>query len=56
MRNNRDELEVNQALNNLINGAKNNSGNLLDLSIKASRKRATVGEISDALEVAFGCS
>jgi methylmalonyl-CoA mutase len=29
-------------------------GNLLDLSIKAVRLRATVGEVSDALEKAFG--
>lgn len=29
-------------------------GNLLDLAIKAARERATLGEISDALEVAFG--
>ncbi len=28
--------------------------NLLDLAIKAARERATLGEISDALEVAFG--
>lgn len=34
--------------------AKNNSGNLLDLAIKAARKRATVGEISDALEKVYG--
>ena len=29
-------------------------GNLLDLTVKAIRLRATVGEISDALEVVFG--
>ena len=53
LRKNRDETEVKQALNNLISGAKSKSENLLDLSIKASRKRATVGEISDALEKVF---
>ena len=37
----------------MISGAKSKSENLLDLSIKASRKRATVGEISDALEKVF---
>ena len=51
---NRDGLAVNQALNNLTNGAKDNSSNLLELSIEASRKRATVGEISNALEKVFG--
>ncbi len=34
--------------------ASGGAGNLLDLSIKASRLRATVGEISDALEAAWG--
>ena len=54
LKQNRDELAVNQALNNLTNGAKDNSSNLLELSIEASRKRATVGEISNALEKVFG--
>ena len=49
----RDELAVNQALNNLTNGAKDDSSNLLELSLEASRKRATVGEISYALEKVF---
>ena len=34
--------------------AAGHGGNLLDLSIQAMRLRATVGEVSDALEVAFG--
>jgi len=50
---NRDNLALNQALNNLTSGAKNSSSNLLELSIEASRKRATVGEISYALEKVF---
>ncbi len=53
LKQNRDELAVNQALNNLTNGAKDDSSNLLELSIEASRKRATVGEISYALEKVF---
>jgi len=53
LKQNRDELAVNQALNNLINGANDNSSNLLELSLEASRKRATVGEISHALEKVF---
>ncbi|MDG2001615.1 MAG: methylmalonyl-CoA mutase [Alphaproteobacteria bacterium] len=53
LRNNRDNIAVNEALGKLSNGAKNNNSNLLNLSIEASRKRATVGEISYALEKVF---
>ena len=41
------------ALQALTDGA-TNGANLLDLAVKATRVRATVGEISDALEVVFG--
>ena len=34
--------------------AESGEGNLLDLTVKAIRLRATVGEVSDALEVVFG--
>ncbi len=54
LRNKRDNIAVNEALGKLSNGAKNNESNLLNLSIEASRKRATVGEISYALEKVFG--
>lgn len=54
LRKNRDEMAVNKALSALSEGAKNNMSNLLELSIEASRKRATVGEISYALEKVFG--
>ena len=37
-----------------MNSAKSGSGNLLALAVDAARARATVGEISDALESAFG--
>jgi methylmalonyl-CoA mutase len=40
---NRDEKKVKEALNELTSAAQNNTGNLLDLSIKASRARCTVG-------------
>ena len=50
----RDEAAVQEALENLYQAAVNNNGNLLDLSIKATRLRATVGEISDALERHYG--
>ena len=42
------------ALSTITNAAKNNTGNLLELAVQAVRLRATVGEISDALETAFG--
>ena len=50
----RDNMAVNAALAALTAAASDGSGNLLDLSIKAIRVRATVGEVSDALEKAFG--
>ena len=50
----RDTKAVAQALEALTFAAGHKEGNLLDLSIKAIRLRATVGEVSDALEKAFG--
>jgi methylmalonyl-CoA mutase len=50
----RDGAKVQAALAALTEAAKSGAGNLLALSIDAVRARATVGEISDALEVAFG--
>jgi methylmalonyl-CoA mutase len=50
----RDPAKVDAALAALTEAAKKRTGNLLDLAIKATRLRATVGEISDALEVAYG--
>ena len=50
----RDTAAVNAALEALTQCAKTGEGNLLDLSIKAMRLRATVGEVSDALEKVFG--
>jgi methylmalonyl-CoA mutase len=49
----RDEAATQAALQALEDGARGN-GNLLALSIDAARARATVGEISDALERPFG--
>ncbi|HEX9466814.1 MAG TPA: methylmalonyl-CoA mutase [Acidimicrobiia bacterium] len=49
----RDESRCQDALRRLGEGAAGN-GNLLELSIDATRARATVGEISDALEAVFG--
>jgi len=49
----RDETAVQAALKALENGAKGEE-NLLELAIAAARLRATLGEISDAMEVHFG--
>jgi methylmalonyl-CoA mutase len=50
----RNEDSVTAALKALTAAAESGSGNLLALSIEATRCRATVGEISDALEVVYG--
>jgi methylmalonyl-CoA mutase len=50
----RDPAKVQAALEALTNSARTGEGNLLDLSIQAIRLRATVGEVSDALEKVFG--
>jgi len=50
----RDNAAVQAALDALTAAAESGSGNLLDLSIRAIRLRATVGEVSDALEKVFG--
>jgi methylmalonyl-CoA mutase len=49
----RDEAKAKTALHALTEGAKGN-GNLLELAVNAARARATVGEISDAMEKVFG--
>ncbi|QXP79593.1 MULTISPECIES: methylmalonyl-CoA mutase [Winogradskyella] len=50
----RNQTEVKEALLKLTEAAKTSDENLLALAIDAARKRATLGEISDALEVEFG--
>jgi methylmalonyl-CoA mutase len=54
VRRNRDDAAVQAALADLTQAARDGSGNLLDLAIKATRLRATVGEISMALETVYG--
>ena len=54
IRETRDQSAVDGALAALTECAKTGQGNLLDLAIKAVRVRATVGEISDALEAEWG--
>ncbi|WET01497.1 methylmalonyl-CoA mutase [Flavobacterium sp. YJ01] len=50
----RDAEKVNSSLEKLILCAKTGQGNLLEIAIEAARNRATLGEISDALETVFG--
>ncbi len=50
----RDTHKVKASLAKLTDCAKNQNDNLLSLAIEAARNRATLGEISDALEEVFG--
>ncbi|MBC7683319.1 MAG: methylmalonyl-CoA mutase, partial [Ferruginibacter sp.] len=50
----RDPAQVESALEAITSAAESNTGNLLALSINAIRARATVGEVSDALEKVYG--
>ena len=50
----RNSLEVEKSLEELTKAAKTGKGNLLELAIDAARKRATLGEISYALEKVYG--
>jgi methylmalonyl-CoA mutase len=50
----RNSEKVTEALSKLTQCAKTGEGNLLALAVEAARERATLGEISDALEKVFG--
>ncbi len=50
----RNSAEVEQALNALTEAVRTGRGNLLELSVDAAAKRATLGEISDAIETVTG--
>lgn len=50
----RNTEKVKEALENLTNAAKTGQENLLALAVIAAKQRATLGEISDALETVFG--
>ncbi len=54
LRQQRDQESTKRALQALQNSAESGSGNLLALCIDAARAKATVGEMSDAMENAFG--
>ncbi|WP_333659128.1 methylmalonyl-CoA mutase, partial [Flavobacterium sp.] len=50
----RDTAKVKASLEKLTDCAKNQNDNLLSLAVEAARNRATLGEISDALESVYG--
>lgn len=50
----RDNNAVSQVLDRLTEACKNDSQNLLEIAVDAARLRATVGEISEAMEKVFG--
>ncbi|MNX40089.1 Methylmalonyl-CoA mutase large subunit [compost metagenome] len=50
----RDSEKVNKSLEKLIHCAQTGQGNLLENAVEAARNRATLGEISNALETVFG--
>jgi methylmalonyl-CoA mutase len=54
IRGTRDAASVEASLRALSQAAEKEEGNLLALAVEATRRRATVGEISDALEQHFG--
>ncbi|HEY0945844.1 MAG TPA: methylmalonyl-CoA mutase [Opitutaceae bacterium] len=54
LRASRDETTCRASLQALTDCAKSGQGNLLELAVAAAQARATLGEISDALEVVFG--
>lgn len=54
IRQSRDSKKVEAALQKITEAAETGNGNLLELAIVAARHRATLGEISDAMEKVFG--
>ena len=50
----RDNDKVQNSLKKLTLCAQNKEGNLLEIAVEAARNRATLGEISDALETVYG--
>jgi len=54
IKNTRDSSQVNAALAAMTDVARRGEGNLLEAAVEAARARATVGEMSDAMRLAFG--
>lgn len=50
----RNQDDVDRCLKNITSAAQNGERNLLALAIEAAKSRATLGEISSALEVVYG--
>jgi methylmalonyl-CoA mutase len=53
LRENRNEAETRQTLDAITECCRSGKGNLLELSVNAARARATVGEITNAMELVF---
>ena len=54
LKENRNNTDVQKTLTDITEAAKTGNKNLLFLAVKAARSRATLGEISNALEVVYG--
>ena len=54
IKNNRNHIKVQKALDAITRCAKDQDGNLLELAVDAAKERATLGEISNAMEKVFG--
>ncbi len=54
LREERDQAEVDRVLAALTSAAESGEGNLLELAVEAARAKATVGEMSQALEEVYG--
>ena len=54
LRANRDETKTQASIKRLENSAQDGSGNLLELAVDCARERATLGEITQAMEKTFG--
>ena len=54
LKSNRDQSKVDSLLKELEDSAKSGEGNLLEIAVRCARERASLGEISSALENAFG--
>ncbi len=54
LKENRNNEKVSACLNELTEAAKSGEGNLLEIAVRCARERASLGEISSALEAAFG--
>jgi methylmalonyl-CoA mutase len=54
LKENRDSDKVAELLKELETSAENNTGNLLEIAIRCARERASLGEISAALEKPYG--